>query len=85
MGMVVLSSGEVLLADTANFRLRVVIPGTSAADTRVLTVAGSGRIGTQLGTGAETDLVAPTGLAVLPDGRIIVSDSYNNTLRVLTR
>jgi hypothetical protein len=85
MGMVVLAGGEVLLADTANFRLRKIVPGTGAADTLVYTVAGSGRIGTRLGSVEEADLAAPTGLAVLPDTRILVSDSFNNTLRVMTR
>jgi hypothetical protein len=85
MGMVVLSDGAVLIADTANFRLRKVIPGTSAADTQVYTVAGSGLIGTRLGSGEEADLVAPAGLAVLPNASILVTDSFNNTVRIVTR
>lgn len=85
MGMVMLPEGAVLLADTANFRLRKIIPGTGAADTQVYTVAGSGLIGTRLGGGEEADLVAPTGLAVLPDDRILVTDSFNNTIRRVTR
>jgi hypothetical protein len=85
MGMAVYPDGAVLLADTANFRLRKVIPGTSAAETQVYTVAGSGLIGTRLGSGEEADLTAPAGLAVLPNASILVTDSFNNTVRVVTR
>ncbi|MBN1210369.1 MAG: hypothetical protein JXB05_36285 [Myxococcaceae bacterium] len=85
MGMAVLPGGQVLVADTANFRLRKLEPGNSAAETQVYTVAGSGLMGTRLGSGQETDLVAPTGLVVLPNTRIVVSDSFNNTLRMMTR
>jgi hypothetical protein len=85
MGMVMFPGGMVLIADTANFRLRKVVPGTGAADTQVYTVAGSGRIGTRLGDGEEADLVAPAGLAVFPNDTILVTDSFNNTLRIVTR
>jgi sugar lactone lactonase YvrE len=82
LGMVVLSpSGEIILADSANFRIRKLIPGADAASTRVYTIAGSGRNGTRLGRGDEADIVAPTGLALAPNGTLIVSDSYNHVIR----
>jgi hypothetical protein len=81
LGMVVLSSGEIILSDSANFRIRKLIPGADAASTRVYTIAGSGRNGTRLGRGDVADIVAPTGLALAPNGTLIVSDSYNHVIR----
>jgi hypothetical protein len=81
LGMVVTSAGEILLADTGNYRIRKIVPGASADSTSVSTIAGSGRAGTRLGSGDVSDIVAPAGLAIPPDQRLIVSDSYNNVLR----
>src|SRR5207302_10754490 len=85
MGMVITSAGELLLADTANYRVRKVIPGADAHSTQVLTVAGSGRQGTRLGAADQSDLVAPTGLALLPNNAVLVSDSFNNVIRLIQR
>ncbi len=84
LGMVALPSGEILLADSANFRIRKLIPGADAASTRVYTIAGSGQSGTRLGRGDVADIVAPTGLALAPNGNVIVSDSYNHVIRLIT-
>jgi len=84
LGMVVLSSGEILLSDSANFRIRKLVPGADAASTRVYTIAGSGRDGTRLGRGDVADIAAPTGLAIAPDGAVMVSDSYNHVIRRMT-
>ena len=48
-------------------------------------VSGSGKVGTTLGSGAETDLSAPAGLAALPDTRILVTDSFQNVVRMINR
>ncbi|WP_223636130.1 N,N-dimethylformamidase beta subunit family domain-containing protein [Corallococcus sp. EGB] len=84
LGMAMGPHGEVLLADTANLRLRKVIPGDSAATTQVVTFAGSGRAGTALGRADETDLGAPAGLAFDAEGHLYVSDAFNQVIRVVT-
>jgi hypothetical protein len=85
LGMVVTSAGEILLADSANFRIRKVVPGSSAATTYVYTIAGSGSRGRHLGPGQVADIVAPTGLAIAPNQRVFVSDSYNQVIRSIVR
>jgi DNA-binding beta-propeller fold protein YncE len=85
MGMVFTKEGDLILADTANFRLRRVVPGTDASATRICTFAGSGQEGTATGNGATAEITAPTGLTQMPDGRIIVVDSFNNVIRAITR
>jgi sugar lactone lactonase YvrE len=84
LGMAVTQRGEILLADTANYRIRKIVPGDSADSTRVTTIAGSGRAGTRLGSGEVSDISAPAGLAITPDARLIVSDSFNSVLRQMT-
>src|SRR5262249_10884525 len=84
LGMVVSASGEILLGDSANFRIRKVIPGADAGSTRVYTNAGSGRIGTRLGGGDVADIPLPTGLAMGPNNTLFVSDSYNHVIRRIT-
>jgi hypothetical protein len=85
MGLKVNSQGDLILADTANFRVRKVVPGADATSTQVYTIAGSGRIGTQLGSGDVADIVAPTGITIGPNDKIYVSDSYQNVIREITR
>ena len=85
MGLVRGPAGELLLADSGNFRLRKILLGPDAASTRVSTIAGSGLSGTALGAGEASDLPALAGVAVLPGGRIVVSDSFHHTLRIVTR
>jgi len=85
MGLAVTPTGEVLVADTANFRIRKLLPGATSDKTQVTTLAGSGEIGTQLGRGDAADLVAPSGLVVAPDGTVYVSDSYNAVIRAIKR
>ncbi len=85
LGLAFSPFGEVMVADTANFRIRKVVPGADVGSTVVYTHAGSGALGTRLGTGEQADLVAPTGLAYLPGGLLIVSDSFNHVLRAVQR
>jgi DNA-binding beta-propeller fold protein YncE len=86
MGMVVNPEGEVLITDTANDRIRKVRPGADAASTTVWTIAGSGLLRTRLGPGDVADIVAPAGLALMPDrSSLVVSDSGNNVVRVIIR
>jgi hypothetical protein len=41
-------------------------------------------VGTNLGSGDTTDIVLPTGVAVLANGRIAISDAYNHVIRLIT-
>jgi sugar lactone lactonase YvrE len=84
MGLTALPDGSLLLADTANFRIRKIVPGADADSTQVCTFAGSGNSGGTLGAAQTSDVTAPSGLAALPDGRVVVSDSFYNTLRVIS-
>lgn len=81
LGMLSTPSGDLIIADSANFRIRRVRPGVDAASTRLYTMAGSGRRGTRLGPCDVADIVAPTGLTLAPNGRLMVSDSYNHVIR----
>jgi len=84
MGLARGPTGELLLADSGNFRLRKILAGADAASTRVSTVAGSGLSGTALGTGEASDLPALAGVAVLTGRQIVVSDSFHHVLRIVT-
>ena len=84
MGIVATGS-SVLLADSGNLRIREVTVGANPSTTRVRTIAGTGRVGSHLGDGGSTDLVIPAGLAVLPDGSVVVSDPWNEVLRRIVR
>jgi hypothetical protein len=81
MGMAVGAAGEIYLADSANFRIRKIVPGDSIYSTRVSTIAGTGRVGTNLGSGDASDISLPSGVAVLLDGRVVFSDGYNHAIR----
>ena len=84
--------GNVVVADTANDRVRVVAESTgtfygqpmSAGD--IYTIAGNGTGGfdgdAAPATGAELD--APVGLALDPAGNIVVADSENDRVRVIS-
>src|SRR5439155_1062456 len=94
------AQGNLFVTDQANSRIRRVdavthavttVAGSGAkgaADaktTLVSTIAGTGRQGTHLGTGDASDIVAPAGLALLSNGALLVSDSYNNAVRKIVR
>jgi sugar lactone lactonase YvrE len=84
MGMAMARSGDIFIADSANFRIRRVNPGTDRASTTVRTIAGSGLAGTRLGSGDVADIPAPSGLVLAPNQHLIVSDPYNHFIREIT-
>jgi hypothetical protein len=84
MGMAMARSGDIFIADSANFRIRRVNPGTDRASTTVRTIAGSGLAGTRLGSGDVADITAPSGLVLAPNQHLIVSDPYNHFIREIT-
>jgi len=78
--LALLPGGRVLVADFFNHRIRVL----SADLQQVGTVAGDGEQGHQDGAAAQARFCYPTGLALLPDGRVLVPDHGNNCIRVLS-
>jgi sugar lactone lactonase YvrE len=81
LGAAVMANGVLLVGDAGNSRIRQVVPGASTGGTRVRTWAGSGRVGASLGDAPTSDLVTPAGVAVLPDGTVVVSDPWNQVVR----
>ncbi len=85
-------SGDVLIADTANCRLRMVAAssgtrfGMTVVQGDIYTVAGSGICGSggNGGPALAAQLWDPGALAVNADGDVLVADQGNRTIRVLT-
>ncbi|MDR0181686.1 virginiamycin B lyase family protein [Lysobacter arvi] len=72
--------GNLYVADTGNHAIRRITPqGT------VTTLAGDGTPGFVDGPGAHARFDGPTGVAVGPDGRVYVADTYNDRIRVISR
>jgi hypothetical protein len=78
-GIAVLSDGNIVVADRGNNRIRIVTPGGV-----VTTLAGSGTEGSTDATGISAQFKAPSGVAVLSDGKIAVADSFNSVIRIVT-
>jgi len=74
------SQGALLLCDTANHRIRRISAGI------INTIAGTGTQGfsgdNAPATAAELD--SPAGIAAASDGRILLSDTHNHRLRVIS-
>jgi len=80
-GVAVLPNGNIVVADQANHRIRLVTyPGGV-----VTTLAGSGSPAFANGTGTAASFNGLTGVAVLPNGNIVVTDSSNNRIRLVTQ
>ena len=78
--LALLPDGRVLVTDQDNHRIRML----SADLQQVSTVAGNGEWGQRDGASAQAQFREPTGLALLPDGRLLVSDLFNHRIRVLS-
>jgi glucose/arabinose dehydrogenase len=79
-GLALLPDGRVLVADYGNNRIRML----SADLQQVSTVAGDGEVGHLDGAAAQAQFHNPTGLALLPDGRVLVTDYGNHRIRMLS-
>jgi glucose/arabinose dehydrogenase len=69
-----------MVADRGNHPIRML----SADLQQVSTVAGDGEQGHRDGAAAQAQFNAPTGLALLPDGRVLVTELFSNHIRVLS-
>ncbi len=75
-GLAIDAAGNLLVADTTNNAIRRVSPSGI-----VTTLAGDGEAGRVDGVGAAARFDGPVGVAVAPDGGVIVADTYNDCIR----
>lgn len=74
IGLAVSKDGKIYVADTYNDKIRLIENG------KVSTVAGNSR-GFGDGKGVEVKFDTPCGIAILPDGSLLVADTGNRRLR----
>jgi sugar lactone lactonase YvrE len=77
-GLAFAPDGTLYLADTGNHAIRRITP-----DGKVTTLAGDGMPGDADGRAQQARFNGPIGIAVAPDGRVIVADTYNDRIRVI--
>jgi ABC-type branched-subunit amino acid transport system substrate-binding protein len=78
-GIVLDSSGNLIVADGFNHCIRVVHP-----DGIVSTLAGDGKAGYRDGPAAQAQFNLPIGVALSPSGVLYVADSGNNRIRAIS-
>jgi hypothetical protein len=85
IAMLRLPDGRVLVADIYNHRIRVLSTDLQQVSTVAgCGPAGAGSAGHQDGAAAQAEFSGPCGLALLPDGRVLVSDFGFNGIRMLS-
>jgi sugar lactone lactonase YvrE len=79
-GLAVTDEGGVVIADSGNHSIRYLYDG------KVTTLAGDANQGTGESDGIEAgaEFQFPTDVAVLSDGSVVVTDSFNNKLRKIS-
>jgi sugar lactone lactonase YvrE len=77
-GLALAPDGTLFVADTGNHAIRRIAP-----DGGVTTLAGNGTPGFADGPTDQARFNGPIGVAVAPDGRVIVTDTYNDRIRVI--
>ena len=77
-GLALTPEGTLYVADTGTHTIRRIAP-----DGSVSTLAGDGTPGYADGPAHQARFNGPIGIAVAPDGRIFVSDTYNDRIRVI--
>lgn len=79
MAVAVDSAGVIYVADSSNNRIRKI-----ATNGDVTTVAGTGASGYQDGIGTDAIFASPQGIAIGSDGRLYITDTSNNRIRVIS-
>jgi sugar lactone lactonase YvrE len=82
-GLAALPNGNIVVADVSNHRIRLVTP---AGVMTILVGGGADGItsGSADGTGTNATFSSPNGVAVLPNGNVVVGDSGNKLIRLVT-
>jgi len=90
-GLLVDGSGNLVIADSGNSRIRVVAEsagtfyGVAMTAGDIYTVAGDNTAGYNGdGLGTRTDLAGPSGVALDGPGNLVIADAGNGRIRVLT-
>ena len=73
------SSGNLYVADTDNFTIRMVVPSTGVVTTLAGTVGTSGSTD---GSGSTALFYAPSGITTDGDGNLYIADTDNQTIRL---
>ena len=77
-GLALAQDGTLYVADTGNHAIRRITP-----DGQVSTIAGDSTPGFVDGPVQQARFNGPIGIAVAPDGRIVVADTYNDRIRAI--
>eukprot|EP00397_Hematodinium_sp_SG-2012_P031806 GEMP01033802.1.p1 GENE.GEMP01033802.1~~GEMP01033802.1.p1 ORF type:complete len:416 (-),score=108.27 GEMP01033802.1:362-1609(-) len=78
--MALTSDGGLIVTDTSNHRIRAVSPNTRS----IKTVAGCGERDLRDGPAGDAAFASPCGVALDADDNIIVSDSLNHCIRMIS-
>ncbi len=78
-GLAIDTTGNIYVADTGNNVIRKITP-----QGLVSTLAGNGKAGYLDGKASEAQFNGPIGIAVDKAGKVIVADTYNDRIRVIT-
>jgi sugar lactone lactonase YvrE len=78
-GLCIDRRGNLIIADTANNRIRRIDPKGE-----VSTLAGSGEAGLKDGSASESQFDSPLGVAADAEGNVYVADSYNDCIRKIS-
>jgi len=90
-GLLLDASGNTLIADTANSRIRVLAGttgtfyGQSMTAGDIYTIAGTGAVG-HFGDGGPASIATldkPQGIAIDPSGNVLIADTHSNRVRVV--
>lgn len=79
-GLARLGDGRVVFSDRNRHRLSIL----NLVDRTVAPLAGSGTAGFRGGRGEQAQFDDPYGLALLPDGSVVVADRLNHVIRKVT-